>query len=108
MRQLTLAAMLVAVAACGTPAKQPESTAAGTAAPLKIPAEMSHGEAPIGAVTTKPDRAADAPPRSTSHRHLIRMTTVAVHHEVTPGVIYDAWTFDSMSCTSRRRACTRS
>jgi len=96
MRHLTLAAMLVAVAACGTPDKKQAPAASATAAPMKIPAEISHGEAPIGAVTTKPDRAADAPPRSTSRRHRIRMTTVAVHHEVTPGVIYDAWTFDSI------------
>jgi nitrite reductase (NO-forming) len=96
MRHLTLAAMIVAVASCGKPAAKPEAASPSASAPMKIPAEMSHGEAPIGAPTTKPDRAADAPPRSSSHRHRIRMTTVAVHHEVTPGVIYDAWTFDSI------------
>jgi nitrite reductase (NO-forming) len=57
---------------------------------------MSHGEAPVGVATTKPDRAADAPPRSSSRRHRVRMTTVAVRHEVSSGVWYDAWTFDSI------------
>ncbi len=57
---------------------------------------MSHGEAPIGPAMSKPDRAADAPLRSTSRRHSIRMTTVHVRHEVAPGVVYDAWTFDSL------------
>src|SRR5512140_944208 len=96
MRQLSLAAILLAVAACSTPAKKPEAATSSAPANLRPPAEMSHGEAPIGAVSSKADRAADAPPRSKLHLHKIRMKTVAVRHEVTPGVIYDAWTFDSI------------
>ena len=97
MRSIALSVSLAALAACGAPSstRAPSPPAAASAA-LKPPAEMSHGEAPIGAVATKSDRAADAPPRATSRHHRIRMTTVAVRHEVAPGVIYDAWAFDSI------------
>ncbi|HEY3287406.1 MAG TPA: multicopper oxidase domain-containing protein [Gemmatimonadaceae bacterium] len=94
MRPLLVAVVLAA--ACGSPAPQRPAAAPSTAAPLTPPAEMSHGEAPVGAATTKPDRAADAPPRSSARRHRIRMTSVAVRHEVSTGVWYDAWTFDSI------------
>ncbi|HEY2825316.1 MAG TPA: multicopper oxidase domain-containing protein [Gemmatimonadales bacterium] len=84
------------------PACQPASTPSAAqgseskAPATQPPAAMSHGEAPVGAPMTKPDRAADAPPRTTTHRLKLRMTTVQVHHEVAPGVVYDAWTFDSI------------
>ena len=63
---------------------------------MRPPAEMSHGEAPVGATVAQHDRAADAPPRATSRHHRIRMVAVAVRHEVSPGVMYDAWSFDSL------------
>lgn len=60
------------------------------------PAEVSHGEAPIGVSDAPMERTADAPPRSTSRLHRVRMTTSHVTHVVAPGVRYAAWTFDSM------------
>jgi nitrite reductase (NO-forming) len=99
MRSPIAFALCVTLAvACGgssTPATQQPATPA-TSAPMKAPAEMSHGEAPVGVVSTKPDRAADAPPRVSSRRHKVRMVSVAARHEVTSGVMYDAWTFDSI------------
>ncbi|MES2125190.1 MAG: multicopper oxidase domain-containing protein [Gemmatimonadota bacterium] len=60
------------------------------------PSAISHGEAPIGAALTAPDRAADAPPLpATRHQHA-RLVTAHVRHEIAPGVVYEAWTFDSM------------
>ena len=94
MRPLLWAVILAA--ACGSPSPSHDTTPPAKAAPLTPPAEMSHGEAPVGAATTKPDRAADAPPRARGRRHRIRMTAVAARHEVSPGVWYDAWTFDSI------------
>jgi nitrite reductase (NO-forming) len=95
-------ALLAFLAACSRdvpPADQaarPSAAGAGQATPgEQPPAAMSHGEAPIGSPMTKPDRAANAPARSTSRHLRIRMTTVHVRHEVAPGVIYEAWTFDS-------------
>ncbi len=96
-RPLLALATLALFAACNAPAPQRTATPASAAAPsLRPPAEMSHGEAPVGQPMTKKDRAADAPARSSSRRHRVRMTTVAVRHEVSPGVFYDAWTFDSL------------
>jgi nitrite reductase (NO-forming) len=57
---------------------------------------MSHGEAPVGAPMTNPDRAADAPPPSRTRHHTVRMVTVHARHQVAPGVVYEAWTFDSI------------
>jgi len=57
---------------------------------------MSHGEAPIGPALTAPDRAADAPPVSHSRHQRIRFVTVHVRHQIAPGIVYDAWTFDSV------------
>lgn len=91
---------LFAVSACQrapAPASQPPAAVASQASPTEHPpAAISHGEAPIGAPMTAPDRAADAPPRSTSRHRRIRMAAVHVRHEITPGVMYDAWTFDSL------------
>ncbi len=95
MRALIVAAV-ISLAACGSPAPQHSAAVPSTAAPLTPPAEMSHGEAPVGMANTKTDRAADAPPRAHTRRHRIRMRSVAVRHEVSPGVWYDAWTFDSI------------
>ena len=95
MRRFVFAVVAAAVAACGKSSPAPQSTPAASPQ-LNPPAEMSHGEAPVGMATTKADRAADAPPRATSRRHRIRMTSVAVRHEVSPGAWYDAWTLDSI------------
>jgi nitrite reductase (NO-forming) len=88
--------VLAVLAACNSPAPPRAATPSSTAPSLQPPAEMSHGEAPVGLPTTKVDRAANAPPRAIGRRHRVRMTTVAVRHEVSPGVWYDAWTFDSL------------
>lgn len=91
-----LLGLLAACRPAGTPEGSGSAPERTTQAPTTSPAEMSHGEAPVGVPTTDPDRAADAPPRSTSRRHQVRMVTAHVRHEVAPGVIYDAWTFDSV------------
>jgi len=96
MRPLLLLSAAACVACGRGPSPAPASQAATTSAPMMPPAEMSHGEAPVGPELTHPDRAADAPPRATSRHHRVRMVTAAVRHEVSPGVMYDAWTFDSI------------
>ena len=57
---------------------------------------MSHGEARINNPAVSLERAADAPPRSTVKMHHIRLRSVHVQHTIAPGVIYQAWTFDSV------------
>jgi nitrite reductase (NO-forming) len=67
----------------------------GSQPSLNPPADLSHGEAPIGPAQIV-DRAADAPPPSRARHQRIRMVTVHVRHQVAPGVITEAWTFDSV------------
>jgi len=56
---------------------------------------MSHGEAPVGTPSQPVERTAEAPARATTHRHTLRLETVHARHTIAPGVVYDAWTFDS-------------
>jgi len=105
MSSRTLIAVVLLIGACrkpqppagehagehaGQPAAQP------TPPPTQSPSPVSHGEAPIGPPLTAPDRAADAPPPSKQRHQQVRFVTAHVRHEVAPGVVYDAWTFDSM------------
>lgn len=96
------ALVILAVAACGRASGPPaspahaEKAAAPDTAPSQSPTSISHGEAPIGPVMTEPDRAADAPPPGGSHHRHLRFVTAHVRHQVAPGVVYEAWTFDSI------------
>jgi nitrite reductase (NO-forming) len=87
-------AVLVLLAACQKPAAVPPTKAAVPS--TSSPASMSHGEAKVDNPAVPLDRVADAPPRSTSRRHRIRLVSVHVTHIVAPGVAFQAWTFDSM------------
>jgi nitrite reductase (NO-forming) len=101
MSSRTLIAIVLLIGACRKPpppagehAGQPAAQA--TPPPTQSPSPVSHGEAPIGPPLTAPDRAADAPPPSKQRHQRIRFVTAHVRHEIAPGVVYDAWTFDSM------------
>lgn len=63
-------------------------------APTASPANMSHGEAPVGTTAEPPPVSADAPARATGHlvhvRFVIRDTII----QVSKGVLYHAWTFE--------------
>ena len=99
MPRRTIAVLAILTAACNgsPPAKTtdqpPPSSPAKVADP---PASISHGEAPIGAPMTAPDRAADAPARPVGHRQQLRIVTAHVRHQIASGVVYEAWTFDSI------------
>ena len=101
MRARPLLLLPILLAACGK-AAPPASTdgrdasAAQATAPTTSPTAISHGEAAIGSALTSPDRAADAPPPPTASYRQIRFVAAHVRHEVAPGVVYEAWTFDSM------------
>jgi len=90
LRKISLLLML---AACQSPSSAPPPKQAAPSA--TSPASMSHGEAKIDNPAVPLDRVADAPPRSTSRTHHIRLRTVHVSHVVAPGVSFQAWTFDS-------------
>ena len=99
-RQILFATALLA--ACQKPASDNARPAAAAPqapaepAPSAPPSAISHGEAAIGKALTAPDRAADAPPPAARSHQVLRFVTAHVRHEVSPGVIYDAWTFDSI------------
>ena len=100
MRNTVLCTIALLLAACrdGEPGRagSPPTVPAPSGLPTQSPAAVSHGEAPIGPAMTQPDRAANAPSPSRVRFHRIRMITAHVRHEVAPGIVYDAWTFDSI------------
>ncbi len=96
-RLLPLILLSTACERATPPADQSRQIAPAVATPPQAsPASVSHGEAPIGPVATAPDRAADAPAPDRSHHRRIRFVTAHVRHQISPGVIYEAWTFDSV------------
>jgi nitrite reductase (NO-forming) len=59
------------------------------------PAVMSHGEARVGTPSDTVEQTALAPARSASRLHKVRFETVHVRHTISPGRVYEAWTFNS-------------
>ena len=82
--------LLAVVAACQAPRSDaPPGPPPGSGA---APANVSHGEAPVGTDTVAPVAAA-APPRGTQRRHRVRLEITHNRVLVAPGTAYDAWTF---------------
>jgi len=54
---------------------------------------MSHGEAAVGTPSEPAERTAEAPARSSTHLHRVRLETIHARHTIAPGVVYEAWTF---------------
>ena len=85
-----LAALLFV--ACRAPASREEQRA--EAPPTTAPADVSHGEAPVGSPEQPPPIDPVAPPRSSAQLHRVR---IEINHKkltIAEGVTYDAWTFD--------------
>ena len=64
------------------------------APPTTAPADVSHGEAPIGSITDPAAIDPVAPPRATGRRHRLRIAITHAKITIADGVTYDAWTFD--------------
>lgn len=65
------------------------------AAPTEAsPASMSHGEAKIDNPAVPLGLSADAPARSKTRLHRVRMRTMHASHVIAPGVALQAWTFN--------------
>ena len=86
---LSSAAAAAAVIACERGERQTAPTP-----PATIPANVSHGEAPVGPAAATPPIDPAAPPRSTTTLHHVRFTMRHARVTIAPGVTYDAWTFD--------------
>ena len=81
-------------AGCGPRQAPPEERAAEQAPPpAAAPADVSHGEAPVGSPAVPPPHDPKAPPPSRERLHRVRLE---IHHAVLTvdsGVTYDGWTF---------------
>ena len=89
---LALAACLLTVS-CQSKAPNASGAQPSVQTPTNVPANVSHGEAPVGAGTTAAPIAAEAPPRSTAHIHSVRLEISNATIKLASNVDYDAWTF---------------
>jgi hypothetical protein len=85
-------AVLAALFACRERPTQQARQAAG-APPATAPADISHGEAPVGSSAEPPPVDPAAPPRSVGRLHTVRIEIRHAKIAIAPGVTYDAWTF---------------
>ena len=83
--------LILALAACTKPA--PPSSSTQAQAPTTSPANVSHGEAPVGEVGAPPPIDAVAPSRSTTRLHKVRLEMLDTVVTIADGVRYRAWTF---------------
>jgi nitrite reductase (NO-forming) len=85
-------AALVALIACSERPPQQAQQPAPTP-PATAPADISHGEAPVGTSTEPPPIDPAAPRRSVGRLHRVRIEMRHAKIAIAPGVTYDAWTF---------------
>src|SRR5262245_2048611 len=84
-----------AVVACrGREAAPPPPPQPPATPPAAAPADVSHGEAPVGSTTEPAPVDPAAPVRTTGHLRRIRVTIRHAKVPISQGVTYDAWTFD--------------
>lgn len=87
--------ILATLAACSpTPKSATPSDGTTAQAPTTSPANMSHGEAPVGTGTAPAPVSADAPPRSTRRLVKVRFVMRDTIIHVSKTVRYHAWTFN--------------
>jgi nitrite reductase (NO-forming) len=93
-RCLVVAGLFAATAlfACREQTQQPTPPAA--VPPTNAPADVSHGEAPIGSAAEPAPVDPAAPPRSNSHLRRFRVSIRHAKIAIADGVMYNAWTFD--------------
>ena len=92
-RSLIVASALTTILlACRESEQQPAQRAATPSA--NAPADVSHGEAPIGSAAEPAPIDPAAPARATGHLHHLRIAIKHAKITIAEGVTYDAWTFD--------------
>ena len=72
----------------------PAKPAAEEQPPATPPADVSHGEAPVGSDSVPAPVDPRAPARSTQHLHRVRLVITHTNITIAKGVRYYAWTFD--------------
>jgi nitrite reductase (NO-forming) len=95
--RVTFAVAALALVGCQSkPSATPAANqAATTQTPTTVPANMSHGEAPVGTAVDSAPVDAAAPARSTMHLVHVRFEIKNTRIQVAKGVQYDAWSFQS-------------
>ncbi|HVT40175.1 MAG TPA: multicopper oxidase domain-containing protein [Gemmatimonadaceae bacterium] len=91
-RQYLAIVFWVIAAACQSKAPGGAASTPAVQTPTTVPANVSHGEAPVG-TGASPAISADAPPRATQHFQRIRLEISNSTIVIAPNVTYDAWTF---------------
>jgi len=88
--------LLVAVALCACREREPRPPQRAETPPTTAPADVSHGEAPVGSAEQPAPIDPRAPPPAPGAARLQRIRVVIRHAKVSiaDGVTYDAWTFD--------------
>ena len=95
MRRRLIVAGLVALTVAFACRERPEHpTPPPATPPTNAPADVSHGEAPIGPTTAAAPIDAAAPPRASGRVHHLRIAIRHAKITIADGVTYDGWTFD--------------
>jgi nitrite reductase (NO-forming) len=80
--------------ACQSKAPAAAANRPATQTPTAVPANLSHGDAPVGTGSAPVPIDAAAPPRRTSHLQRIRFEISDATVQIATGVNYSAWTFE--------------
>src|SRR5215472_1796319 len=91
---LALAACKVSQGPPPAPAQNAAPAAQADTAPTKVPANISHGEAPVGTTNTPPPIEAAAPPATAAPVVKVRFEIKNERLTVDSNVAYEGWTFD--------------
>ena len=95
MKRFTIVLPLALLgAACQSKAPAAAANPHATQTPTAVPANISHGEAPVGTGTSPAPIDAAAPPRGMSHLQRIRFEISDATVQIATSVNYSAWTFD--------------
>lgn len=92
-RVVRVIVLCLLASACQSKSPNGAASAPVVQTPTNVPANVSHGEAPVGADAVPPSISADAPARSTQHLHHIRLEVSQRTIRIAKNVDYDAWTF---------------
>jgi nitrite reductase (NO-forming) len=94
MRRLIVAGLVTATVALACRERPEQPSPPPALPPTNAPADVSHGEAPIGSATAAAPIDPAAPPRASGHLHRLRISIRHAKIAIADGVTYDAWTFD--------------
>jgi nitrite reductase (NO-forming) len=95
MRRITPLAITLLAAAAGCRGATPEHGAQQGSEPwTRAPADVSHGEAPVGQAGTPAPKDPRAPAPDAAHLHRVRLEMRHARLDIAPGVRYEGWTFD--------------